>query len=134
MCGARSPEQQLLEANAEMARNLDALALAIANRDRYPSYISTFPPPLYLMSDDLSAISAAAEAALADVLESLKKNMMIAKAISANITDPARKQAVLGACSQMAAAFNAIKENVPGTLMCRACVCALVRVRVRWCQ
>jgi hypothetical protein len=77
------------------------------------------------MSDDLSAISAAAEAALADVLESLKKNMMIAKAISANITDPARKQAVLGACSQMAAAFNAIKENVPGTLMCRACV--------RWC-
>jgi hypothetical protein len=29
-----SPEQQLLEANAEMARNLDALALAIANRDR----------------------------------------------------------------------------------------------------
>ncbi len=51
------------------------------------------------------------------MLESLKKNMMIAKAISANITDPARKQAVLGACSQMAGAFNAIKENVPGTLM-----------------
>ena len=60
------------------------------------------------------------------MLESLKKNMMIAKAISANITDPARKQAVLGACSQMAGAFNAIKENVPGTLT--QCVCACVRV------
>jgi hypothetical protein len=86
-----SPEQQLLEAHAEMARSLEALTAAIANGDRYHSCSCAHINGSLEFPSDVFSPSAAADAALADVLESLKKNMMIAKAISANITDPARK-------------------------------------------